>query len=78
MTRLFLMLVLGLSLVFGFASDRLAKKGSHGVSEGGGKGGHYSGGKGQVTKAGQYSPPYGSDTKVKLSSTRVADSLPRP
>ena len=63
MTRLLFMLVLGLSLVFGSASDILAKKGSHGGSKGCGKGGHYSGGKGSSHKGGQYSPPYGKRYK---------------
>jgi hypothetical protein len=45
------MLVLGLGLAFGSASDLLAnKKGSHGGSERGGKGGHYSEGKGSSHK----------------------------
>ena len=63
MKRLLLMLVLGLGLVFGSASDLLAKKGSHGGGKDSGKGGHYSGGKGSSHKGGQYSPPYGKRYK---------------
>ena len=63
MTRLLLILLLGLGLVFGTPSDLLAKKGSHSGSKGNGKGGHYSGGKGSSHKGGQYSPPYGKRYK---------------